>query len=327
MDEDEVARWAVRLDSGEALAPALKAELDRWLALDERRHGALLRAQAVLAYLDRGRALGGEGADAESAGERARPDASDTPVRDLIGRRRLLIGAAATMVGSVGLAALWRASQWGQKIDTAVGEIRRLPLADGSVATVNTNSRLAVAMQPDRRIVRIEDGEAWFQVASDKARPFVVEAGEVRVQAIGTAFSVRRRDDGAEVLVTEGVVETWIVGKEEARERIGAGSKAVLAQADPRIEVAEAAHEIDQELAWRSGELVLKGHTLDYAVAEMNRYNARRIEIADPRLGSRELVGFFRTNEPEEFARAVSAMTGAHMVEDGDRIVLDSDAR
>ena len=59
------------------------------------------------------------------------------------------------------------------------------------------------------RNVRIDKGEAWFQVAKDKKRPFVVAAGDVRVRAVGTAFSVRRLEEGADVQVTEGVVEVF----------------------------------------------------------------------------------------------------------------------
>jgi transmembrane sensor len=318
MDEDEAARWAIRLDGEEPLDPDLRTALDGWLAADQRHGGALLRAQATLAYLDRARALAVVQENAPRHTARGHVDADPT-----IKRRRFMLGAVASVAAVSGAGAVWRAMQNGQKIDTAVGEIRHLVLADGSFATVNTGSRLAVAMQPELRTIRLHRGEAWFQVASDKERPFVVEAGAARVQAVGTAFSVRRWDEGAEVLVTEGVVETWIVGREDERRQVTAGSKGLLATTDLHIEVAEAPQEIDQELAWRSGELILKGQTLDYAVAEMNRYNSRKIEVGSPELGRRELVGFFRTNEPEKFAHAVGVTTGARVIEQGDRIRLE----
>jgi transmembrane sensor len=52
-------------------------------------------------------------------------------------------------------------------------------------------------MKPGLRQVKLDRGEAWFQVAKDPQRPFVVESGPVRVRAVGTAFSVRRREGGA----------------------------------------------------------------------------------------------------------------------------------
>ena len=162
-----------------------------------------------------------------------------------------------------------------------------------------------------RRDVKLENGEAWFQVAHDKARPFVVEAGDVRVQAVGTAFSVRRREGGADVLVTEGVVDAWVVGHENDRTRIAAGSKSFVADATPDIEVVEASSDIDRALAWRTGELALNGESLGYAASELNRYNTRKLVIDDPKLGREPLVGYFRTDHPENFGRAVAKMVGA----------------
>src|SRR3546814_2061558 len=97
----------------------------------------------------------------------------------------------------------------GTSYATSVGEIRRVPLADGSIAAINTASAIDVKLDDAARHVRVVEGEAWFQVARDKQRPFVVAAGRARVRAVGTAFSVRRRAGGADVLVTEGEVEVW----------------------------------------------------------------------------------------------------------------------
>src|SRR6218665_280925 len=190
-DEDEALLWAVRLDAG-PLDAAGQAALGVWLDADERRAGALLRAEAALAYLDRGRALADPGAEPDAASEPAA--ARPRPSR----RAFLLGGGALGTLAAAGLAGflLWPAAA--QEIETTVGEVRRVPLADGSYASLNTASKVAVAMAPDRRSVRLEQGEAWFQVAHDRARPFVVEAGSVRVQAVGTAFSVRLRDGGAD---------------------------------------------------------------------------------------------------------------------------------
>src|SRR3546814_7113773 len=87
-----------------------------------------------------------------------------------------------------------------QQIQTAIGEIRRVPLSDGSLAAVNTQTTLDVTMKPEVRQVALKDGEAWFQVAKDRARPFVVEIGDVRVRAVGTAFAVTRTAAGVDGL-------------------------------------------------------------------------------------------------------------------------------
>ncbi|MFX8562013.1 FecR domain-containing protein, partial [Acinetobacter baumannii] len=77
---------------------------------------------------------------------------------------------------------------------TKVGEIRRVPLVDGSVMTINSGTELQVRIAKRAREVELAQGEACFEVAKDAHRPFVVAAGKVRAKAIGTAFSVRMRD-------------------------------------------------------------------------------------------------------------------------------------
>jgi transmembrane sensor len=172
------------------------------------------------------------------------------------------------------------------------------------------------------RQVDLAQGEAWFQVAHDRTRPFIVEAGDVRARAVGTAFSVRRTPAGAEVQVTEGVVEVWSVGREQARRRVAAGSRiAVLDAAGPQA-VTEAGAEIDRSLAWRNGQLIFDGDTLGEAVAEFNRYNHVQVRIADPALASERFVGRFRTNEPDAFARAAATILGARAEIGPDEIIL-----
>ena len=317
LDDEDAVRWAIRLDAG-PLDDAEQRALDAWLAADERRGGALLRAEATLAYLDRGRALA-----APPSHAMAEPEA-EVPRR--FGRRFILIGGS-TLGGlcAAGLAGLllWpREAERAQEIQTVMGEVRRVPLADGSFASLNTASRISVAIGGERRRVTLEQGEAWFQVAHDRQRPFVVEAGQVRVQAVGTEFSVRRRDGGADVLVTEGAVETWLVGREGQRTRIAAGARSFVSEAAPRIEVAQAPEAVDRALAWRVGDIALNGEPLSYAVAEINRYNVRQLVVDDPALGREPLVGYFRTNEPENFARAVASMVGARVSENGQAIHL-----
>ena len=306
LNDEAAVRWAIRLD-GAPLSEAEQSELDAWLGEEPRRRGALLRAEAALAYLDRGRALG--------APEQVEPPHS-------LRRRAFLIGAPA--------AALCAASAFlvlgpvpGQKeISTAVGEVRRVPLADGSLVSVNTGSRLAVAIAEERRAVKLESGEAWFQVAHDAKWSFVVEAGDVRIKAVGTAFSVRRRAGGVDVLVTEGRVAVWRVGRESEGTQMEAGSKAFIADVAPSIEVVAAPADVERALAWRTGELALNGESLAYAASELNRYNRRQIVITDAALGRKTLVGYFRIDQPENFARAVASIEDAEVVVEGETIRL-----
>ena len=174
--DEEAADWAARVDA-HGLDVERDPELQAWLKADARRAGALLRAQAAISFLDRGRALAHVAPTVEAV------------VAQRPNRRALIAGTggavAAALVGGIGL---WTARP--QRLDTRLGEIRRVPLADGSLVAINTKTALDVAMKPQSRHIVLKEGEAWFQVAKDPERPFVVAAGPVRVRALGTAFSV-----------------------------------------------------------------------------------------------------------------------------------------
>jgi transmembrane sensor len=308
-DDDQASIWAIRIDAGE-LEPNSKAELETWLAGDRRRHGALLRAQAALSFLDRGRAL---------------REVTPMVQAGFLTRRRLLFAAAGLAGLAAGVGTLRVLISSARRYSTELGELRRVPLADGSVASINTQSVVDVAMESTVRQVELARGEAWFQVAKDATRPFVVAAGRVRIRAVGTAFSVRRRDQGTDVLVTEGTVETWVVGAEEQKSRLTAGSRAFVGDHGPPV-LAQGTDDIKRALAWRDGQIALEGETLADAAAEFNRYNSRKIVIADAELARERLVGQFRTSEPEAFARAVKTVLGASVTEDSERIRLSRGA-
>lgn len=301
MIDETACRWAAALDRG--LDPGERAQLGAWLDEDGRHRGALLRASAALHLLDRGRALsGGSGAVAEPA----RVDRGQA--------RWWRVGGgavAAALVATLGLGmGLW--PERGERIDTRIGEIRRLPLADGSVALVNSGTTLRVAFSPARRDVRVDKGEAWFQVAHNPERPFIVASGPYRVQAVGTAFDVRREGDVARVVVTKGVVKIWSVDSDRPARHVSAGQWAMLRPDGPQAAKILPPQASDQQLAWREGRIVLDDMTLGAAVAEFNRYNVNRLEVA-PQLAGRRVVGWFRIYDVDGFATASAAMVGGRV--------------
>jgi transmembrane sensor len=303
--DEQAARWAARLDRA-ALSADEATRLEAWLAQEPRARGALLKAEATLSLLDRARALNA-----------VIPVPECEPVSE---RRRFLIAAGAFGAFAVGIggAAIWLRGP--RRYSTETGEVRRVPLADGSVVAINTESAIVVEIKPDLRQIRLTRGEAWFQVAKDASRPFVVEAGRARVRAVGTAFSVRRREGGADVLVTEGTVEIWSIGEEGQGVLVSAGAKAFIADYEPPKPIAASMNTIDRTLAWRDGQIALEGETLADAVSEFNRYNAKKLVIEDADLAQERLVGQFRTTEPDEFARAVESAMGAVTSTDGSTI-------
>ncbi len=298
-DEDFIAQQIARMDSG-AWTAADEAMLQTWLDEAPTRRGLLLRMEAEWLALDPA------SAEADSTVEElAAPVAISSFSRWT--RRGLMGAAAASVVG--GYFAL-RLGDGATNFETRVGEIRRLPLADGSVMTMNSASQIKVNLAQDVRQVALLQGEAWFEVAKDAKRPFIVQVGDVQVRAVGTAFSVRTRGTAVEVLVTEGVVETSARHDSKFQLTLRGGDRAIVgASALVDLETGQSTN-VDRALAWRSGMIDLNGTPLSSAAEEFNRYNQRQIVIADPAIAAEQFDGLFRVNDPNGFAEAVKASLG-----------------
>lgn len=301
--------WVSRRDRGSLDAQA-QAELTAWLASDARCQGALARAEAAWALLDRAQALVTPG--------------QPLPVQATANngsRRRLVFGgiAAALIAGVAVVSGLHLSAE---RYETKVGEIRNVPLSDGSRVAINTDTRLTVAMQSSARRVRLDQGEAWFQVAKDASRPFVVEAGKVRVRAVGTAFSVRRTGAGVDVLVTEGVVKTWVGDDDSATQSLAAGAHAFVDMSEGMQRMENNAGAVERALAWRDRKIDLNGVTLAQAAVEFNRYNTRKLVIDDPVLAAEPLVGRFEIDAVQTFAHGAAGLLGARIEESDQQIRL-----
>lgn len=228
-------------------------------------------------------------------------------------RRPLGLALAASLAIAVGIGG-WYA-QRPAPIATAVGEQRSLRLADGSIVTLNTATTLSTAFDGDRRLVRLDRGEASFEVAKDSLRPFIVEAGGTRVVAVGTVFDVRYVDGGLSVTLAEGkvrVVEPPKAGSTPAEIEMTPGQRLQLPT--PHARPTLRAVNLQTARAWRTGQVVFGDTPLGEAVAEMNRYADRPIAINDPAVAQLRISGAFRATDSAQFARAVSDIYGLTLI-------------
>ena len=292
---EEAADWVARMEDA-AWSAQEEAALAAWLDGHPRRRGALLQAQAAWISLDRG-VYDDRPVAAPRAGRERRPD-----------RRTVLLGGGMLAASLAGGALLLRSAT---TYRTQLGEIRSVPLGDGSTAAINSESEVEVSLQPRRRDVRLARGEAWFRVAKDPSRPFVVAAGQVTVRAVGTAFAVRRLAGGADVLVTEGVVETWAAQAGGHRIRLKAGQRAYVGDDSTIRLIGEQPSSVDRALAWRAGNIDLAGRTLASAADELNRHNRRKLVLTDAALAREQFDGLFQLDDPVGFAVAVQRSLGA----------------
>jgi transmembrane sensor len=228
----------------------------------------------------------------------------------------------------------WRAGLY----ETAVGEQRVIVLTDGTRMSLNTQTRVHVDMAAERRSVKVDHGEAYFEVAKDSARPFVVEAAGAEVVAVGTAFLVRSTPVGS--AASDALSVTLVEGRVVVRDPFGSAGglkDPVMLNPGQRIRLSSVgasarasvspvsldSPRMDQALAWRRGEVVFDDVALLDALAEMNRYSSRPVVAREAAavVGLR-VSGVFRTGESQKFARALAKLHGLELIESQDRLEL-----
>ena len=196
---------------------------------------------------------------------------------------------------------------------TDIGERSLLVLADGSKVTLNTASAVRSDYSGRERRVTLVRGEAFFDVAKDPTRPFIVSAGSRQVIAVGTAFDVRLQDRHLQVTLVEGKVrvitapaaaDTNAPAQPVSSVDLEAGS-ALIARDDGEARIEQL--DTGRVTSWRSGNLVFEGERLADVVAEMNRYSREQLVIAEPALQQRKVSGVFEPTDGAAFAKALEA--------------------
>lgn len=300
--EATAAAWLAQRDDG--LDGTQLAEFARWHEADPRHAAALARLEETWALLGQLREY--------------RPEARVHPDRDLLARPqpapgfyRPAVAAAGLLAAALAVAAVW---WWAQPVTplagpqqyaTTTGGYQRMTLADGSVVELNADSEVQVAYAAAERRVYLVKGEAHFSVTKNPARPFWVEAGSVKVRAVGTAFNVRLGAAEVEVLVTEGKVEVDQPGiSPAARSLLEAGQRLILTQ--PGAAVAPVAEKIEpaamrNALAWQDKLLILSDQPLGEVVAQFNQHNRVQLELADAGLAAKIVGGSWRASNLEGF--------------------------
>jgi len=316
----DAADWAARLDAGD-LTPDQENTLQHWLAGDTRRLGALARAQALMASPDIAEAL--------------------APARSpILSRRGFLAAAAASAAGA---AYLVSRGEHGIVTDyaSAVGEIRVIPLEDGSKITLNTDSAVSVEFRPHSRLVRLARGEAYFEVAKNPDRPFIVSGPAAQARAVGTAYSVRLGDaEHMQVRVTSGRVAVepqpskladslrlspiadngaYLDANQQADVRVvGDGPWKGQVQVSIKDVTPD---RVERELMWREGLLSFEGETLAEALGEFSRYSHQTVVAQGP--AARERVsGLFSATDPAGFARAIAISLKLKTKQENNAIVI-----
>ena len=315
--EERAARWVLSREDSSWSATD-QAELDGWLAESDAHKVAFWRLECGWRAADRIASLG--------APQAVPPSFEPQPWW----HKPVAIAASLALVLTIFLVQLPGLPFGGAgqvpavQFATPVGGHKVVNLADGSRVELNTDTVIKAAVNDRSRGVWLERGEAFFDIAKQPGEEFVIHAGSRTITVLGTKFSVRRDAREVVVAVIEGRVRV-----EQAR-LIGRNHDATVTAGDVAIArggstlVTKSATAVQQQLAWRSGQLVFDGVTLASAADQFNRYNLKRLVIGDPDAARILVNGSFQARNVGAFARLVEEAYGLDVQDRADRIVLAS---
>lgn len=316
----EAAEWVSRLDRG--LSPADQDDFFVWLAANPEHAATLEQCRRRWRRLD-------QLADwRPELGVEPNPDLL-APPKQRLWRRRLipaLLAAACIAFAVTG----WHWEESGaEPVEAAAVKVEdRRILPDNSIIKLHDGAAHTLQFTAGERRIRLDRGEAFFIVAKDPARPFVVEAGGVTVRAVGTAFNVRLGSRQLDVLVAHGSVEV-APALELLGDSVGtltpdptvlsASQRVSLSLASPgtaRSVATLTRREIQQTLAWQHGLMTFQDKPLAEIVEELNRLNDRQLVLKDDALAGMRFSGTIRSDNLDGFVRLLQTSFGAEAAVD-----------
>jgi len=310
------ADWWVRLRD----AAATERTTEQWLAWTDEDPAHLLAFERVTELAVRLQTLG------EVSRERLLAEFASVPVPS----RRWWVpaAAAAAVMLSVGGYVGWHTMQSAtteQTYASGVAAQRNVTLKDGTHVTLGGATLLTVRFGDGRRVVDLAEGEAYFEVVHDAAHPFTVHAGDVTIDDIGTAFNVRRTGNYVTVAMAEGRVRVADTtgGSHNSLEAV-AGQSVTY---DPaRLAMNVSASDPANAAAWRDARLEFDNEPLSVVVANINRYRAQPLRIADADLSTLTFTGTVKADAIDDWLHALPQVLPLEVGEVGGQTVL-TDAR
>ena len=341
--ESQAAVWVARRDAAERWTPELEQELQAWIAESPAHHIAWLRLNAAWQRMDRladapAIRAADPAAPTTAAAAAVQPAAASVteaaaprvePLAARATRRRVVAGwaLAAGIALGIGVATVMQLqARRGEQFATQVGAREAVTLADGSHVTLNTHTRGRAVVNDHERRFWLEEGEAYFEIAHDPSRPFVVLAGRDRVTVLGTKFSVRHEGGRTEVTVLEGRVQLdrGAAGSGPSAPVVMTRNESAVSSAGNVLVIAKDEQAVRDELSWREGRLVFDQLTLAEVAERFNRYNGTQLVIRGP-AAERRFSGSFDAGNVEGFARLLQDSFGLNVRTDGTRIVVTAD--
>jgi len=203
---------------------------------------------------------------------------------------------------------------------TQVSEIQDIILADGSIITLGAQSLVEVAYTESIRTVNLRKGQAFFDVAKNPERPFIIKLDDAEISVLGTKFDVHLDQAYTTVAVMEGRVR--ITPTQTALLQPKKGVEAAILHAGQEVSVSDVgfANEIRNTQTkpgeWREGRMVYAEAPLGRIIRDINRYYGTPIVLGHQSLHAILMTTSFETNQVDVFLRNLPDMLPVTVVRD-----------
>lgn len=308
--DEEASAWVV-LANDRPLSRDEQHELDQWLAADPRHEETWHELGGIWKKIPSLTGLASLAPLEEPATDKIRWTEWPRLVRMF--PAMAFATAAAVVLAIFVVPGMWQTGP--TQYATEIAQSRLLALPDGTQVTLGPRSRLTVKFSDGERRVALTGGEAFFEVVHDGGRPFLVEAGTSLIRVVGTKFDVNYGDGSVRVAVLEGVVQVSeprsASSADHAIQTLRAGQRTEVVPATPAaVTVAQplAALSAQAPGAWREGRLVYENMRLADLVADVNRYYAPGVSMADPAIGELRVTASFKASEIPAFLSALDGV-------------------
>jgi len=235
--------------------------------------------------------------------------------------RRAAVAAAALLLGVAAMVYLSKPTE--TRYATAIGSRQTLTLRDGSQIEMNTATALRIETSGNQRSVTLERGEAYFRIKHNSKRPFVVTVANHRIVDLGTEFSVRTDGSRTHVSLVEGLARIDNLGADgKARSTLLKPGDVAVATARSVSVSKETQPQLANQLAWRRGILVFDNTALADVAAEFNRYNDKKIVIADQAVAHLRIMGSFQANDLQAVTNIAREVFKLRVMQKRDEILI-----
>ncbi|MBB6523676.1 FecR family protein [Pseudoteredinibacter isoporae] len=333
---DEAAEtWLIRIQSP-SFSQSEEQAFFQWLEASPANQAAYLRAEALWHSLGHSSEL-----NQRLESYPLNDGSKQTPQKTRAWKPWFAFATAAT-VAALALLPNWNAWQ-GQQMQTGKGEQLQLSLSDGSRIQLNTQSTMQIDMRDNYRLLELEQGEAYFDIAHDPERPLIVKTQGAYVRVLGTRFNVYSDQERTQVTVVEGKVDVS-TDKEfsELRQRDYQSKRVLTANEQVQLSYLESNNWLedligntpaskrsdvvevnsDDVLAWQRGEAIYNGSSLNDVIQDLNRYYAGEIRLQDERLGESTLVAALRLDDKDAALSTLASSLSLDVVELADGEIL-----